>query len=365
MRSRRKLVVSALVVLVLIIAAVGAYWGAVRLLGHQIESALGEGGEVGAIHVGLGGIDIEQLRVKARSNKGKTPWPTADELNAARIHVEPDLRSLFSDTIVIRSIKVEDARMTILRDATGLEILPGLRHADGKDKKKPASEDGKKTQSKTSIRIGSIQLSHCTIDFYDATVRHKPHHIALENIDTRLDDLTLPEMENKTTLSLRAQIGERGKLDLGGWLVPATADSQLHLKLAEVPMSAIEPYMIRNPATHVKHGTLDLDLRPTVDQRKLKAPGKLDIDGLELTGTSGLAGLGQEAAIALLRDSSKRISLEFALNGSLDDPKFSLNDEFYLRIGSALADSAGVGISNIGHSVGKGLGGLLKELTGN
>lgn len=364
MRSRRKLIISAVVVLVLIIACIGAYWGAVRLLARQIENALGEGGEVGAIHVGLGGIDIEQLRVKARSNKGKTPWPTPDELKAERIHVEPDLRSLLSDTIVIRSIRVEDARMTILRDSKGLEILPGLRHTDDKGAKKPDADDAEKPKSTTKIRIGNIQLTRCTIDFYDATVRRKPHHIALENIDTTLEDLTLPDMENKSVLALHASIGERGKLDLSGWLVPANADSQLHLKLAEVPMEAIEPYMIRNPATHVKHGSMNLDLRSSVASRKLKAPGKLDIDNLELSGTSGFAGLGQEAAIALLRDSSKRISLDFTLNGSLDDPKFSLNDEFYLRIGTALADSAGVGLSNLGHSVGKGLGGLLKELTG-
>lgn len=365
MRSRRNLVISAVVVLVLIIACVGAYWGAVRLLGRQIEKALGEGGEVGAIHVGLGGVDIEQLRVKARSNRGRTPWPTANELDAAHIHVEPDLRSLFSDTIVIRSIRVEDARMTILRDSKGMEILPGLRHSDNGEGRKAGTEDTKTARSTTKIRIGSIQLTRCNIDFYDATVRRKPHHIALDNIDTTLEDLTLPDMENKSVLALHASIGEHGKLDLNGWLVPASADSQLHLKLADVPMEAIEPYMIRNPSTHVKHGTLDLDLQSTVDQRKLKAPGKLAIDGLELSGASGFAGLGQEAAIALLRDGSKRISLEFTLNGSLDDPKFSLNDEFYLRIGTALADSAGVGLSNLGHSVGKGLGGLLKELTGD
>lgn len=362
MRCRRKLVVSAVVLLILISAGLGAYWGAVQLLGHQIERALGDGGDVGAVHIGLGGIDIENLSVKARSNKGRTPWPTSDELTAEHIHVEPDLRSLFSSTVVIRSIRVENARMTILRDSKGLEILPGLRSTGNSTEKKKNQPDdaGKKTQ----VFIGNIRFINCGIDFYDATVRHKPHHIALEDIDLDLDDLTLPALENRSTLALHARVGARGKLALTGWLVPANADSHLRLKLDEVPMSAIEPYLVRNPATHVKQGTLDLDLTSTVDQRRLKAPGKLDIDGLELTGTSGFAGLGQEAAIALLRDESKRISITFALNGSLDDPRFSLNDEFYLRVGTALADSAGVGLSNLGRSVGKGLGGLLKELTG-
>lgn len=366
MRSHRRHLVFGIVILVLIIAGIAAYLGAVHMLGRQVASAFGKGGEIGAIHVGLGGVDIENLRVRARNGKGRPHWPTEDELNAEHIHVEPDLRSLLSDKVIIRAVTVSHARMTILRDHKGLQILPGLRSTSQSGNSPSAAEStADKKKGGSTVLIGSIRLENCSIDFFDATVRRNPYHIELKQITASLEDLSLPEMRTRSALKLNARVAQDGQVSLSGWLTPASADSELKLRLKDIPVRTIEPYLIRKTSSHVKSGTLDLELNSNVQQQRLKAPGRLTLTNLSLSGTGGLAGIGQEAIIALLRDRSRKISLDFTLNGRLDDPKFSLNDEFYLRIGTALADSAGVGLSNLGHSVGKGLGGLLKELTGN
>jgi hypothetical protein len=362
MSSSRKAVWFGVSALLLIGIVFCAYGFAMNALGNRIAGALGEGGRIGSVKVGLRGVDITDLHVKARSNTGKAPWPTDDELYAHHVHIEPDLRSIFSGNFVIRLVEIEDAKLTLLRTLNGLEILPGLRGDSGPKTSKPANQSEHTRGPK--IEIQQIRLSRGEIDFFDATVRRKPHQIALHDITAEIRQLTLPELASKTEISIQGHVGESGSVSLSGWLIPANSDSELKLTLNKVPARTVEPYLVRNPAGHITGGALDLTLAPSVTDRKLNAPGKLTLDHLELSGENDFLGLTQRGAMALLRDEHEKIELSFTLDGRLDDPRFSLNEELYLRIGASLADTVGIGVSKLGRSVGQGLGGLIKGLTG-
>jgi hypothetical protein len=78
------------------------------------------------------------------------------------------------------------------------------------------------------------------------------------------------------------------------------------------------------------------------------------------------------AVVGLMKDRNERISVDFTLEGRIDDPKFSLNEGFATRVTSAMAESLGVslgglvrGVGNAGSSVVKGVGEAVGKLFGD
>lgn len=347
----------------LAVLLVAGYFAALHLLKGQIVAALGKTGEVQDIRVSLAHIEIEGLRIKA----SRAGWPGADELRAKRVRVTPDLRSLLSDTIVVSSITVEDAALSVLRTREGMKILPALLDAPGKAPTKKGVEKPAKAAG-PKIRIGSFKLTRSRVDFYDTTVAARALHIPLDQIELTLDDLLLPAMNEKAQLQLQARVAGQGSLALDGDLVPANMDSDLKLKLAGVPLKLVEPYLFKGKAGEIKSGTLALDLHSIVAKRQLKAPGHMLLSELEI---GGLTGFAREAMAAFARskgvdaDTRRPVDMDFTLQGNLDDSRFSLNETIYAQGGLAALKLIGIGGSSGGSDKpGSGLGDALKGLFG-
>ncbi|MDQ7988900.1 MAG: DUF748 domain-containing protein [Candidatus Dactylopiibacterium sp.] len=364
-KIRFTLLLQAMLPLVVAFFAV-AYYFALHTLKDQVVAALGATGEVGEVRLGFTRIEIEGLRIRASLPR----WPGEDELRAARVEITPDLRSLFGGRIVIRRIGVEDATLTLLRRQDGLRILPALLGASPRAAAaSEASAPGASAPASAlpPILIGHIALRNSRVDFYDATVAARPHPVALEDVEADLESLQLPQMNARSPLTVRARIGPRGTLSLKGWIVPAKRDADLRLKLAQVPLKLVEPYLFRNELGEVRGGELALDLHARVANRRLEAPGRLTLSHLEL---GGLAGLTREAAAAVARsrgldaDTQRPVDLDFTLQGNLDDGRFSLNDAIYGQAGLALVKLIGLGGSGTHRGAQGGLGNMLRNLFG-
>jgi uncharacterized protein involved in outer membrane biogenesis len=337
---------------------VAGYYFALHTLKQQIVAALGQTGEMGELRVNLSHIEIDQLRIKA----SRAGWPTPDEFRAERVRVSPDLRSLLSGAIVIQSIAVENAAITVLRGQGGMKILPALLDAPTKGDSATAPQRG------PAIRINRITMSNSRVDFFDATVSAKRVHIPLDQIELTLKDLQLPDMDEAVALQLQARVAGQGRLDLAGSLVPANMASDLRLKLSAVPVKLLEPYLFKGKAGEVQGGSLALDMHAKVVQRKLNAPGHMTLTQLELGGLSGFA---REALAAFARakgldaDTKRPVDLDFTLQGNLDDSRFSLNDTIYAQGGLAVLKLIGLGgSSNNSEKPGAGIVNAIQGLFG-
>lgn len=359
MTRRRLLIDIALGLVVLAALLLISYRTALEAMQDRIQSALGPHGQIGTLKLGLHRIEIEDLRIGA-SLPG---WPGKDELVARRVTVSPDLRSLLGGDIVIAKIAVEGAQLTLLRDRKGLHLLPALLGDAPADGARPVAQSATQDGSGPSVRIRQIELSDARIDFHDSTLA-KPQRIRLDQLDAALSELALPGLERRSTLSVSGRVEERGQLSLEGWLVAASKDADLHLKLDDVALRLAEPYLFRQQLGEVKGGRLALELDARVAHRRLKAPGHLKLSNVEL---GGLAGLGREAAAAFARargldaDTKRPVDLDFTLEGELDDGRFSLNDAIYRQAGMATLKLIGLGSSE-SHSSSQGGGGIGARL---
>ncbi|HYD59895.1 MAG TPA: DUF748 domain-containing protein [Noviherbaspirillum sp.] len=361
MKYKRVAIIAAVAFATLATAAVIALHVAAKALKTQVEQALGPESEVGEIVVRISSIEIRNIRIAAP--KG---WPASDTLRAERIVVHPDLLGLFSARIHVPTILVDKAYVSVLRGRDGkVSLLPSLL-------KKPAAEESRSAPPEVSI--GSIELRNGELEFFDASVRQPAHKTRLEQLHARVEDLRIPSLSSRTAIQIDGMVKgvqRTGKLSIVGWAELAAKNSEIATKLQGVDLVALQPYLIKASETGVRKGSLDLRLKSTVRNNRLHAPGTVTLSGLELAPASGpfgtFMGVPRQAVIAALKNRKDQISVDFTLDGNLDDPKFSLNESVALRVGAAVAETLGISIEGLTKGVGsaaEGIGGVVKKLFG-
>lgn len=363
MTKRKRMQIAGVILIVLIgIVAFALHWAAQRLR-DEIVAGLGPQSSVGAVSVGLFAVEISDLRIEAPPG-----WPAADALRARRIEIAPDWRALLLRRVALRSIRVDGAYLSVWRAPDGrLRLLPSL--LEKQRGKKDGTGAGAEAEA-PAVSIAHIALADGSVDFFDSTVQRPAHRIRLEQVAASLDDLHLPALDGRSALKLSGLIkGARGdgRFDIDGEVALASKDSELIASLRGVDLLALKPYLIRAADTGVRHGTLDMDLRSTVKHHRLRAPGSITLHRLELDDGGNFLGLPRQAAVGALKNGQGDIRVSFVLEGDLDDPAFSLNENLAMRFGAGLADTLGVSIGSLGKSVGSaaaGVGGALKKLFG-
>lgn len=378
---------------VLFAALIVVGWrAAVDRLERQVLEALGPDAQLRDLHVVWPGVVVvEDLRLKAPAR-----WPAQETLRADRVEVVPTLRSLTTERAIVDRVSIEGAYLSVLRTREGrLELLPTLM--ERARNRKDAASPGEPRAVPHAVTLERIELKGAVVDFYDASVREpRPVNLRLVDVEARLDDLKLPELDGRSALGLDGRVtgeppprdaGGRnepprdpddenakkggpgdGTLHVEGWLQVATKESELRIVLENVDLVALEPYLIKRSETGVERGRLSLDLKSKVRERRLHAPGRLVLDDLQLEPGGGLRGtfmgMPRNAVIAGLKRGGDRIELDFTLEGDLDNTRFSLNETLATRVAVGTAQALGVGFVDIIKDVGT-FGGDALEATGD
>ncbi len=334
---------------------------AAGVLRSQVQAALGPEAEIGSIALGLTGVEVTDLRLRAPQG-----WPSADTLRARRVYLRPDLRSIWSDDgYRVAAIGVEGAYVSVLRTAQGrVRLLPSLLE-------RPATDA--KGATVPSVIIGAIHFEDAELEFFDASVRRPAHRLALTELQADLGELRIPALDNPTSLHLRGVLPSAsgsgsGLLEVDGWMHFASRESDIALTLRDVDLKTLEPYLIQASESGVKRGTLDLTLNSKVAGRQLKAPGKLVLTDLVLAPSGGLRatfmGMPRSAVVQTLKNRDRRIELNFTLEGDLDNPQFSLNEVLSVRVAVGVARTLGLSLEGVVRGIGS-FGGASLEATGN
>ena len=361
----------AAILALLVLAGIGGRQLATSKLKDKIQEALGPNSEVSRIEVGFSSIEITGIRIRA----GKE-WPATDELSARRVVVRPDWGALIAKTVRIASIEVEEGYLSMLRRKDGkMVLLPSLlgTRAAAAD---AAAHGGLKESSDLmpAIHVGHIELSNTAVDFFDASVRQPAHKLRLEKAEIRIGRILLPALTGNTTLQLDGVVKgvqRDGKISINGQVELASKDSEITTRLSGVDLVSFQPYLIKAAETGVKKGTLDLDLKSTVKKNRLHAPGAVTLSGLELSSGKTFMGMPRDMVVSMMKNKDGKIAVKFTLEGNIDDPRFSLNENLSTRIGSSVAGSLGIsleglarGVGSAGGSAAQGIGSTVGKLFG-
>lgn len=371
--KRWQIIVVAVVVVLGIAVATGYRMGVQLLQGHIIE-ALGPGSRLTELKVNW--FSIELLGLSIDGPKG---WPAARTLEAERVTIVPDLRSLLGRQIRISSIVVEKPYLSMLRHPGKLILVPSITEGQGNRKESPA-DDGKAR----TVMISTIELKDGSVELYDATVSRPPLKTRLEQIDAVIQDVATPAVE-KTRFEIAGivkGVKRDGRAKVSGWVGPGARDSSSRVALAAVDLVALQPYLVKKNEARVANGALDLNLNAEVRDKNMDGKGKVILKDLEFAQSAGIfdtfMGLPRNAVINFLKDNNNAIDIDFALKGDTSNPNFSLNENLSTRIATAMAGQLGVSIRDVAEGLGtlgrkgmegagsavEGMGSAVKRLFG-
>ncbi len=360
--------VAAIALAVAALLAATAWTLAARTVEDRIRLALGPEGHFESMSLGLGRVEILGVRMPAVEG-----WPAPVTMTARRVVIVPDLRTLLTGQVRIASVALEGAYFAVVRAGDGrLRVVPRLEGshraaialtAPAPGKPVPRGPTGPPVHEDT-VTVGRFTLRDGTIELFDTAVRKPAHVMRIEGVEATVTDLRQPSLTGRSALRLtgrvkadatRAEVAD-GRIEIDGTLVIGRGEARVRTTLRGVDVVAFAPYLQRALDLRVSGGVFDLDLDATVDARRLRAPGRLAVTGLKLApgGTGGLGDLSRGAAIALLEDRARRFELEFAIDGRLDDPRFSLSEDIASRAAAAIA-------ARVGDSLGELLRGAAAE----
>jgi len=360
---KRWQVIVVAVVVALGMAVIAGYRMGVRILQARIVDALGPGSRLTELKVNWFSIEILGLSIDAP--KG---WPAARTLEAERITIVPDLRTLFSDQIRISSIVVDKPYLSMLRNPGKLIMVPSLT-----EKEKQAKAADSESGAARALTISTIELKGGSLDLYDATVSRPPLKVRMEEIEAVIRDVAVPAAE-KTRFEIGGivkGVKRDGRAKLSGWVGPGARDSSSRVLLEAVDLVPLQPYLIKKNEAQVARGTLDLNLASEVRNNNLDGKGKIVLQDLELARSGGyfdtFMGLPRNAVINFLKDNHNAIDVDFTLKGNTNNPSFSLNENLSTRIAMSMANQLGVsirgvaeGLSTLGRKGAEGASGVVE-----
>jgi hypothetical protein len=344
-------------------AVIAGYRMGVRILQARIVDALGPGSRLTELNVNWFSIEILGLSIDAP--KG---WPAARTLEAERITIVPDLRTLFSDQIRISSIVVDKPYLSMLRNPGKLIMVPSLT-----EKEKQAKAADSESGAARALTISTIEVKGGSLDLYDATVSRPPLKVRMEEIEAVIRDVAVPAAE-KTRFEIGGivkGVKRDGRAKLSGWVGPGARDSSSRVLLEAVDLVPLQPYLIKKNEAQVARGALDLNLASEVRNNNLDGKGKIVLQDLELARFGGyfdtFMGLPRNAVINFLKDNHNAIDVDFTLKGNTNNPNFSLNENLSTRIAMSMANQLGVsirgvaeGLSTLGRKGAEGASGVVE-----
>ncbi len=180
-------------------------------------------------------------------------------------------------------------------------------------------------QKDLPVSIGRIQVSGGEVQFSDFFV--KPNYSAhLTDVAGSVSALSATQAGE---VDLAARVEGTAPVEVRGKVNPFARELALDLtaKASDIDLPALTPYSVKYAGYGIQKGKLSLEVHYKVDNRRLAATNKLVLDQLtfgEHVDSPTATKLPVLLALALLKDRNGVINLDLPIEGTLDDPKFSV-----------------------------------------
>jgi hypothetical protein len=227
---------------------------------------------------------------------------------------------------------------------------------------KKAETEVKTTEKKSQqafdpIIIKEVSFENGHVNFTDKMIK-PTYSTDLYNIEGKVSGLSSAETG-------RARVEFRGKLDktvpteITGEIDPFSKDlfADIQITLDNKDLSPLTPYSGKYLGYVIDKGKLVLNLKYTIDGKKLVSRNKIFLDqftlGEEVDSPDALK-LPVKLGVALLRNRKGEIDLDVPVTGELDDPKFSVGYFILKVIGNIIEKAVTAPFAFIGSIFGGG-----------
>lgn len=207
------------------------------------------------------------------------------------------------------------------------------------------------------VRIDIVRIIDGSTNFADFSIQPR-FATGIEKLNGTVRGLA-SDPAARAQVALDGQVDRFSPVTIRGEVNPLAAETSLDLTMGfrNFELASFTPYSGRFAGYKIRQGKLTVDLRYLVADRQLKADHKLVIDQLELgekVESPEAVGLPLKLAVALLKDRNGVIDLELPVEGSLDDPQFSVGPILWKAFVNLLTKAATAPFALLGSLVGGG-----------
>jgi uncharacterized protein DUF748 len=210
---------------------------------------------------------------------------------------------------------------------------------------------------KVPIRIDTLTLQGGRIGLADHFI--KPNYAAtLMDLGGSVTGLSTEE-GTVAQLDLSGSLASHSPLRIAGRVNPlaATAFADVTASFRDIDLPPFTPYSGKYAGYTIARGTLTMELKYKLENRKLSAENRLLVDQFEFgekVESKDATKLPVTLAVSLLRDKDGLIDLDLPIEGSLDDPKFRLGKVIWHVLGNLIGKAATAPFALLGKLLGGG-----------
>ena len=312
------------------------------------------------------GFTLEEIKLKttylsARGIQYEDPVSKQRFFQAGELRIYPSLLSLLKKSLHIKELTVLRPSFFFYRSREGRMIGPWVTTKKEGEEKEISEKEGKKGGEAVEVRIDRIRIQKGTIDFEDSKVGDPPSQMKLRELDFEIGDIRYPLASLHSPVELNGKMegkAQEGSIAIRGWIDVKTMDMEASLEIREIEVKTFEPYYRKRVTAEIESGTLDMDSRIVVKEKRVDAPGEMDLINLHIKeGGGNVFWIPAETLVSLLEKKGHRIKAKFHVKGNVENPQFSLQETFLTQVAISLAQALGIPIKVVGE---EGLHGTLK-----
>jgi hypothetical protein len=190
------------------------------------------------------------------------------------------------------------------------------------------------------VYVGAVRFLDSEADYTDESLV-LPFGTRIHALNGAITDLATVGAA-AASLKLEGRVDEIGFVKVDGTLRVADplAASDIGVAFRSIPMKSLTPYTAQFAGYAIERGSLDLDVRYRIHDRRLLGDHRVVatdlVLGNKVGGTS--AGFAVRLAIALLKDKDGRIDLEVPVEGNIDSPEFAYSKVMWQAVKKILVN---------------------------
>ncbi|NBA96490.1 DUF748 domain-containing protein [Pseudomonas sp. R5(2019)] len=232
-------------------------------------------------------------------------------------------------------------------------LIPQPSETNPKAAAKPAASQEKPL----GVHIGAITISDGSANFADFSLTPN-FAAAMQQLNGEIGtiDNRLPK---PAKVNIKGKVDRYAPVTIKGSLNPfdPLASLDIAASFKRVELTTLTPYSGKFAGFRIRKGRLNLDLHYLITKGQLKAENKVVVEQLQLgekVDSPDAVDLPIRLAIALLKDTEGKISIELPVSGNLNDPQFSVMPIVWQSLRNLVLRAAQAPFKFIGGLIGSG-----------
>ncbi len=299
--------------------------------------------------MGLGFTLVEvRLKTTCLSVRGiqyEDPDSEQRFLQIEEVKIYPSLLSLLKKSLTIKKITILQPSFFFYRSREGRWVGPWVAMIKDKEGKEISIEKEKKKGEPIQIQINRIQIHRGAVDFEDRRMGEPPEPIRLRDLDFEIKNIQYPLAPLHSPFELKGKMkGKKqdGSIYTKGWIDLKTTDLEAFLKIRKIEVETFKPYYRKKVSAEIDSGTMDMESKVTLKEKRIDAPGELDFINLHIKEGGGTVFWIPAGTLAsLLEKKGYQVKAPFHVKGNVGDPQFKLQEALLTRIAFSLTEALG------------------------